>query len=201
MRSRPKSNAVMRYHVYTATIFVLLSAPCFSQSENNLLQSFRDYLAVNSNDENRNSGGFYVEGEPDTTESGSPTAALFKSLLVPGLGQISNKKYIKAGIIIGLESTLIGTVVHYANKTSDAKRRFDNNTDPDFNPVLFKAFDDAKDKRNYYSWLLGTLIFISMFDAYVDAHLANFPKYEKKISFDIRQMDEDELQAVITCRF
>jgi len=195
------SNIMTRYFVHTAIILIMLSVPCFSQSADEQNKPLGDYLTSGSNDKNGKTDVFYVDSEPDTTKPRNPTVALFKSLLVPGLGQISNKKYIKAGIIIGLESTLIGTVVHYAKKTSDAKREFDNNSDTDLKASLFKTFDDAKDKRNYYSWLLGTLVFISMFDAYVDAHLANFPEYEKKISFDFRQTDEDNVRAVITCRF
>ncbi|MCH9030779.1 MAG: hypothetical protein IIB00_00765, partial [candidate division Zixibacteria bacterium] len=34
----------------------------------------------------------------------NPTAALFKSMAVPGWGQVGNKQFIKAGFVIGLES-------------------------------------------------------------------------------------------------
>lgn len=200
MLPRPLNKRIIYQAILTAFALVLFSMPGYSQSDYNQSQSFTNYLASGANN-NEKSGTFYVESGPDTTKSQNPTVALFKSLLVPGLGQIGNKKYIKAVLVIGLESTLIGTVAHYADKTSAAKRAFDNNTDPVLEPALFKAFDDAKDRRNYFSWLLGTLIFISMFDAYVDAHLANFPKYENEISLDVRPTKDNELLAVVTWRF
>ena len=146
----------------------------------------------------------YSEIPPDTSGKQVPTVALFKSMLVPGLGQIGNRSYLKAGIIIGLESVLIGAIVHWADKTKDARNRLDAETDPNLRPGLYNTFSDNKDKRNFYSWLLGTTIFISMFDAYVDAHLSRFPKdpdLKEGLSFDIGPDGSELISAGLTFRF
>ena len=159
-----------------------------------------DYKFLQSDDD-EDFGGYYVNNPEDSSRGQNPTVALFKSLFVPGWGQLGNKKYIKAGIVIGLETTLIAAIVHHAKKTSDAKKVFENATDSTLIPGLFNDYENAKDKRNLYSWLTGTMIFVSMFDAYVDAHLANFPKYDKKLTLDLIPTGLDEIQAVIAYRF
>ncbi len=148
--------------------------------------------------------GHYVTKISDSTKWQKPTVAFFKSMIFPGWGQLSNRQYIKAGIVIGTEAALIGTLVHYAKKTSDAKKAFDlaSGTEDDiliFN--TFNAFDKAKDNRNLFSWLSGAFVFLSMFDAYVDAHLAQFPKYDKSISLQINYDDTERIKAVLALEF
>lgn len=124
----------------------------------------------------------YAESAADTAHTQNPTRALFKSIFIPGWGQFGNKKYIKAGIIFSIESTFIVNLIHFAKKTTDARREFDIATDDRLIPGLYDKYKSAKDHRNLYSWLTGTVIFISMFDAYVDAHLARFPKIDDRLS-------------------
>ncbi len=145
--------------------------------------------------------GQYAEYPRDTSETQAPMTALFKSMLVPGWGQLGNRKYVKAGLIIGLESVLIGAIVHWADKTSVARELFNNEADTNLIPLRFQNFDDARDRRNFYSWLLATTVFISIFDAYVDAHLAKFPKPDKKLSFEVVPPGMDRTGAYISYRF
>jgi len=142
----------------------------------------------------------YSELPLDSTGYQNPTVALFKSMLVPGLGQIGNRSYIKAGIAIVSESIFIGAIVHWAKKTRDAKAAFDA-VDPadsgstDLRGSLYKTYTDYKDKRNFYSWMLGTTIFLSMFDAYVDAHLSRFPAFrndKEGLSLDMGPADRPD---------
>lgn len=149
----------------------------------------------------------YVHTSGDTLRRGpNPTVALFKSLFVPGWGQLSNRKYIKAGIVIAGEALLIGSLVHYAKKTSDARDAFDAAGDTalfsDYErQQLFDAYRDAEDDRNRFSWYLGTVIFLSMFDAFVDAHLADFPKKDNELSLRIRPEDYDAVSVKLTLIF
>jgi hypothetical protein len=150
----------------------------------------------------RNPAILYADQPLDTTiVRQQPTEALFRSLFVPGWGQLGNRKYIKAGIIIALESTLIGTIVHYAKKKSAAREVLERADDDLERARLFQDFDEARDQHSRFSWYLGTLIFLSMFDAYVDAHLANFPKYDKKISLDMTPGQEDGLMVRLAYNF
>ena len=70
---------------------------------------------------------------------------------IPVLGQIQNKKYIKA--------ILIGSAMTYsANKYIDYSK------------------NDNISKRNTYAWWMLGLYFYGIIDAYVDGHFKNFPK-------------------------
>ena len=124
-------------------------------------------------------------------------------MLIPGWGQISNRKYIKAGLIIGLESVLIGTIIHYADKTKKARDEFtlvgdDNLT---LKQEKYNYYQDAKNDRNLFSWYLGTTIFLSMFDAFVDAHLADFPRKEQELSLQVKPSDGDGLAVSLALNF
>jgi len=146
----------------------------------------------------------YAETPRDSFKTQNPTAALFKSMLVPGLGQIGNKRYIKAGFAIALESVFIGAIVHWAGKTNDARERFENEPDTSImRASLFRTYSDYKNQRNFYSWMLGTTIFISMFDAYVDAHLLQFPRFreEKGFSFDLGPSGRDCFAVTFSWKF
>jgi hypothetical protein len=113
---------------------------------------------------------------PDTSFWQRPTGKLFKSVIFPGWGQYSNGKYQKAAIFFTLETYFIIKSVHYFQKTRD---RFDiyqeTKTDADF-----AAYDDAKDRRNKFYWYVAGTIFVSMWDAYADAHLKPFEEIEKQ---------------------
>jgi TM2 domain-containing membrane protein YozV len=154
---------------------------------------------------------YFVDKLPDTTiRTQNPTNALFKSMFFPGAGQFDNGKYLKGSIIFTVEVLLFGTIIHYTEKTTRARRAFENARDGTGTfwgdnriPAsyesrtiseteiarLFNEYRNAQDQRNLFRWYLGTFIFFSMFDAFVDAHLARFPKYGEKLSFDFSPTD------------
>ncbi len=145
---------------------------------------------------------YYATRPFDSIKSQNPTAALFKSMLVPGWGQIGNKKYIKAAIVIGGEAYFLSQLVHHAKITRDKKAAFQ--AEPLGSATrdrLFEEYQAARDDRNLNTWYLGTVIFISMFDAYVDAHLANFPKYDRTFSFNLEPMENTALGARLCLHF
>ncbi|MEP0827045.1 MAG: hypothetical protein HRF51_00850 [bacterium] len=152
-------------------------------------------------DRDRQSGGYYVNIPVDSSRTQNPTVALFKSMFVPGWGQLGNKKYIKAGIFMALEGSLVVTLIHYSQKTSDAREKFDAAANTTVKEYYFNKFLEAKNERNRFSWYLGTTIFLSMFDAYVDAHLAKFPQYEKRISFDLAPHPDGGIAANLQLNF
>ncbi len=120
----------------------------------------------------------------ETQRSQRPSVALFKSMLVPGLGQIGNRQYIKAAIVIGVEGFLFSRWLKFRDETVDARAAFEAQMigDPQ-REILFNKFEVVRNDRNLFAWLTGTSIFLSMFDAFVDAHLRNFPGLGSKISF------------------
>ncbi len=114
----------------------------------------------------------------DTSIWHKPTGALFKSVLFPGWGQYSNGKYQKAAIIFGLESFFIFKSAQYFRKTRDRFDTFQQTQERSD----FDAYDDARTTRNKYYWFVAGTIFISMWDAYADAHIKPFE--------DVRDDDE-----------
>lgn len=106
----------------------------------------------------------------------NPTLALFKSMLVPGLGQIGNRQYIKAGVIIGLQSWLISSAIKHGREASDWRRQFNASDSIGERNLLYENYLDSKDQRNKFTWFAVIVTFVSMFDAFSDAHLSGFPK-------------------------
>ena len=163
--------------VFLLLICVSVSAQSLTPSE----PGFTSYLKAYAGVDEPLPDGVYADQPQDTMKTQNPTVALFKSMIVPGLGQIGNREYIKAAIVIALETTLIGTYIHYYNKTKDREDAFQS-TEGSEQTQLFNEYEDARDQRNRFGWYTGTLIFLSMFDAYVDAHLARFPKMKEGLS-------------------
>jgi len=147
-------------------------------------------------------GGLYTNRPEDTTlVTQRPTEALFKSMIIPGWGQWDNHKYIKSVVIAGTEIALMSAIIHYAKKKSDFEERYKEETDEAEKLILFNSFRDAKNERNRFSWYLGSLIFLSMFDAFVDAHLARFPKISEDISLDVKSNDSRGLALFLNYNF
>ncbi len=111
----------------------------------------------------------------DSVTRRSPTVALFKSVVFPGWGQYSNRKYIKAILVFGVEIYLIYKAIDLGQEASDWKERW-RAAPTELKSEYFRTYSDFRDRRNSHIWYTALTIFISMFDAYVDAHLAPFPK-------------------------
>lgn len=135
----------------------------------------------------------------------NPTLALFKSMLVPGLGQIGNRKYIKAGVVIGLQSWLISSVIKHGHEASDWRRQFEAATVIAERNALYENYLDSKYQRNKFTWFAVIVTFVSMFDAFSDAHLSGFPKEpqenSKDINLSIESSAENGLYTQITYSF
>lgn len=100
----------------------------------------------------------------------SPMGALLRSVAVPGWGQFYNHKYIKSGIVFGAETFFIVKSVQWWSKAEDQYKKAQSaQSGREFNIYL-----DYRDRRNDFLWLTGLAVFLSMFDAYVDAHLSGF---------------------------
>ena len=111
----------------------------------------------------------------DALQTRSPTGAMLRSMAFPGWGQLYNRKYIKSLVVFGGETYLIVQAIRYWDKTDEW---FDTYTSSEDDALRFQYYNNEylfyKDRRNLYLYLSGVAIFLSMVDAYVDAHLANF---------------------------
>lgn len=93
----------------------------------------------------------------------NPTGAAFRSLFVPGWGQIYNKRPLKSLVYTAIEGSLIYGILR-EHRSFLYYRRIDQPHNADL----------MRNNRNQLTWYLaGTLIMASL-DAFVDAHLYHF---------------------------
>ncbi|MDH3936665.1 MAG: DUF5683 domain-containing protein, partial [candidate division Zixibacteria bacterium] len=94
-----------------------------------------------------------------------------------------NKRHIKALVYLGLEAWMVGAAFHYHRQVSDFRQLFDET--PTENVSLrndyYTLYQDRKDERSKYTWFAVIVAFVSMFDAYVDAHLSGFPRQDDDV--------------------
>ena len=135
----------------------------------------------------------------------NPTKALLKSMLVPGLGQVGNRKYFKAAVVVGLQAWLISSAIDHGKDASDFKDKFEMSSVTTERLFFYDNFLDSKDQRNKFTWFAVIVTFVSMFDAFADAHLSGFPKDKKpgedKLSLNIRPLDKNGLYASVAVSF
>ncbi|MFH1700818.1 MAG: DUF5683 domain-containing protein [Candidatus Zixiibacteriota bacterium] len=112
----------------------------------------------------------------------SQSMTMLKSVAFPGWGQFANKKYFKSGVIFLVESYFIYKAVDYGIKAGDARKYWRGLPDSlaSQKAEAFRAYANYRDTRNTNIWYAGITIFFSMIDAYVDAHLQDFPPPIKK---------------------
>jgi TM2 domain-containing membrane protein YozV len=136
-------------------------------------------------------------------EKKSPMGALLRSVAFPGWGQFYNRKYMKGVVVLGAEATFITMAIVDWSRMKEHQRNFQN---PDF-PDRYWEFDQFRfyeDRRNMFLWITAGIVFISMFDAYVDAHLYNFKKEEvRDLSISIQSGTDgtDQMKIVLSLTF
>ncbi len=111
-----------------------------------------------------------------------PTRAMLYSAIVPGGGQLYNQSYLKAGLVAGLQAYLVTLAVHDADKAGHYQDLMDNVGNDD---LLLQTYETRRDSyreelRSDY-WWMGTVLLMSVADAFVDAHLYNFKQEKRNI--------------------
>ncbi|MBW6515097.1 MAG: hypothetical protein K0B81_00595 [Candidatus Cloacimonetes bacterium] len=109
-----------------------------------------------------------------------PFQAMFLSLAIPGGGQFYNESYYKAAIVFALEGYFIGRVVYNNKKVDDYYDLMKITEGEEFleNERLYNRYYI---RRQNDLWWLGTVIFFSMVDAFVDANLYNYEQEREKV--------------------
>ena len=106
-----------------------------------------------------------------------PLKAAILSCFIPGGGQLYNGKYLKTGFVLAVEGSFIGLAAYHhleAEKYYDKYRI--SELDSDYNEYV-KYYER---RQSDFFWI-GTIIFLSAIDAYVDAHLFDFEEKKNKI--------------------
>jgi hypothetical protein len=144
------------------------------------------------------------EIQPDTAlEQKSPMGALLRSVAFPGWGQFYNKQYIKSLIVFGAETAFITAAAVDWSRMKKHERNFQNPNYPD-RYWEFEQFEFYEDRRNMFLWITAGIVFLSMFDAYVDAHLYNFDREKVKdisISFLPAANGGEDMRIVFSFSF
>lgn len=106
---------------------------------------------------------------------------LFLSLVLPGGGQIYNKKFIKAGVYIAVESIFIYGAIIQDQRLNDARDELSDlkqATLLDYQKINNYEFlvDRYKRERNNFIWLSIGAVLLSAGDAYVDSYFSDFKR-------------------------
>ncbi len=109
----------------------------------------------------------------------SPIRASLYSAILPGAGQLYNRKWIKAPIAMGLVATGAGFTIYYNGLYKKYRKAYiavREGSPNEFSGVLTAAQlaviqDDYKRKRDYSVALTALAYLLNIVDATVDAHL------------------------------
>jgi len=107
-----------------------------------------------------------IEGKVQTTQDSvksgakNPTGAMIRSMVFPGWGQWYNGKKFKAFIAFGAQTGLLANAIYLNQQLVKSKEEYEQNF--------------YIENRNISVWWLIGVTLLSITDAYVDAHLADF---------------------------
>lgn len=114
--------------------------------------------------------------------TGNPGKAAFRGLILPGGGQLYNKRYVKAGIVIGAEATLLffaidRTILH--RQANDAVIGLLDNSITEFQGIddvsIVRNFRNSIRQERDFLWLgMGIAHILGIAEAFVDRHLIEF---------------------------
>ena len=124
----------------------------------------------------------FIIGETDKKKHAQNPKKAFYYSLIPGLGQVYNKKWLKSFAIISSE------IIFYQlwQKNLNYYKSYDTSNYP-----LKKH--RYLEKRNKYAWWIGIVYIYSMIDSVVDAHLFEFNNLmEKPIVESLEGVDKNE---------
>lgn len=123
---------------------------------------------------------------PEKTNYRSPKTASILSAVLPGAGQVYNKKYWKVPIVYGAMGTAVYFIDYNTKKRNifrdELIARLDTNSSTVPDPELAKHSQaQIEDAKNYYKRMLDisyaslvAIYLLNIIDASVDAHLFTF---------------------------
>lgn len=111
----------------------------------------------------------------------NPYRAMLYSAVAPGGGQIYNQKYLKAGLVIGVQGFLIGSAIYHDGKRDDYRRLAQSADNALLEQQYLARSKDYKERLNNDIWWIGITAALSMIDAWVDAHLFDFEEQKEKL--------------------
>jgi hypothetical protein len=160
---------------------------------------FLCFAASAQNDTTKVKQPVIIEREPVTIETGdtvaiksyaerfNPRKALLYAAVVPGLGQIYNKKYWKLPLVYGGFAAVTWNISRFNDIYKQYKVELFNNLemglteDNDLNPQTNittgqyrNVVNRARRERDFWVIMMGAMYLLQIVDAHVDAHLKEF---------------------------
>lgn len=162
------------------TILLILPILAFSQVENDSVQTtepITEIVAVNETEK---------LDTIDYLTMKNPIRASLYSAILPGMGQIYNKKWWKAPLVWGILGTGAGFIIYYNNQYKEYRGYYldklygyelENQTLNNMSvEQLANIQDDRKRTRDYAIALTALGYILNIVDATVDAHLYGIKK-------------------------
>ena len=162
------------------TILLIFPILAFSQVENNSVQTtepITEIVAVNETEK---------LDTIDYLTMKNPIRASLYSAILPGMGQIYNKKWWKAPLVWGILGTGAGFIIYYNNQYKEYRGYYldklygyelENQTLNNMSvEQLANIQDDRKRTRDYAIALTALGYILNIVDATVDAHLYGIKK-------------------------
>ena len=106
-----------------------------------------------------------------------PFKAAILSCFIPGGGQLYNGKFIKSGLVLAVEGGFIGLASYHH---LEAEKYYDKYR-VSLSEIDYNEYVKYYERRQSDFFWIGTIIFLSAIDAYVDAHLFDFEEKKNKI--------------------
>lgn len=119
----------------------------------------------------------FLYSEDEIIRKKMPLKAAVFSCIMPAGGQLYNGKLLKSGFVFVIEGSFIGLAIHHHNKAEKYYDRYKASLSVSDYSEYVKYYE----KRQSDLFWIGTIIFLSAIDAYVDAHLFNFEEKKNKI--------------------
>lgn len=110
-----------------------------------------------------------------------PTRAVLYSAAFPGGGQLYNRAWLKAGLVMGVQGFFIGSAIYHSGERNYWRDLAENTPDPFLQEQYLARSRDFGNELKNDIWWLGITAGLSMLDAYVDAHLSDFESEKEKI--------------------
>ena len=140
-----------------------------------------------------------------------PRKASLYSAIVPGLGQVYNKRYWKVPIIYGGFIALGFTVDYYSTQHKALRKdlfALKNSDDPEgLSPInglnetqLTNNIDKFRRERDFYIIMTGLLYLLQIAEAHIDAHLKEF-QLNPDLKLSVEPMIDQPAQASLNAGF
>lgn len=110
----------------------------------------------------------------------NPVKASLFSLLLPGGGQYYNESKIKSALFFSTETYFTAKLIYDHNKMNDYYDKALSTIGEEHQENAWN-YDRYYAKRQNDLWWLGGIAFMSVIDAFIDAHLYNFDEEKRKI--------------------